>query len=98
MNTGIYIMEMYINSWSANQQWNEYIGAVIAWYGANTNSTNADEIPVSKSGHARNNHNIRLRLLRQAGSSDGIKLQICDSIAWTGSGDITFRFKKRKWP
>lgn len=91
---GTYIMQVYINSWEANSQYREYLSGVVAWYSGTTNSLNADEIPLSKSGHARNNHNIKLRILRQGGSNDYTKLQICDSIAWSGYGTISFKFRK----
>lgn len=94
LSEGTYVMQVYINSWEVNAQYREYLSGIVAWYSNTTNSGNADEIPLSKSGHARNNHNIRLRILRQGGSNDYTKLQICDSIAWAGAGAISFKFRK----
>ena len=87
-------MQVFISSWSVNAQYGEYLSGVVAWSNQTTNSGNADEIPLSKAGHARNDHNIRFRILRQFGSNDYIKLQICDSRAWSGAGDINIRFRK----
>lgn len=94
MSPGTYIIQVFINSYQVNAQYCEYLSGVVAWTNQQTNSGNADEIPLSKAGHARNNHNIRLRILRQSGSNDYIKLQICDSIAWSGSGAVNFKFRK----
>lgn len=94
MSPGTYIIQVFINSYQVNAQYGEYLSGVVAWTNQQTNSYNADEIPLSKAGHARNNHNIRLRILRQGGSNDYIKLQICDSIAWSGAGAINFKFRK----
>lgn len=94
MSPGTYIIQVFINSYQVNAQYGEYLSGVVAWTNQQTNSGNADEIPLSKAGHARNNHNIRLRILRQSGSNDYIKLQICDSIAWAGAGAINFKFRK----
>ena len=94
LNYGTYIMQVFISSWNVNAQYGEYLSGVVAWSNQTTNSGNADEIPLSKAGHARNDHNIRFRILRQFGSNDYIKLQICDSRAWSGAGDINIRFRK----
>ena len=92
--SGTYAIQVYITSYQVNSQYGEYLSGIVAWTNQTTNSTNADEIPLSKAGHARNNHNIRLRILRQGGSNDYIKLQICDSIAWSGAGAVNFKFRK----
>lgn len=94
LSYGTYVMQVFITSWSVNAQYGEYLSGVVAWSNQTTNSTNADEIPLSKAGHARNNHNIRFRILRQGGSNDYIKLQMCDSIAWAGAGAVNIRFRK----
>lgn len=91
---GTYAIQVYISSYQVNSQYGEYLSGIVAWTNQTTNSGNADEIPLSKAGHARNNHNIRLRILRQSGSNDYIKLQICDSIAWSGIGQVNFKFRK----
>lgn len=94
MSPGTYAMQVNISSYQVNAQYGEYLSGIVAWTNQTTNSGNADEIPLSKAGHARNEHNIRLRILRQGGSNDYIKLQICDSIAWAGAGAVNFKFRK----
>lgn len=65
LDYGTYIMEARFNSPSVNSMWGERASGVVAWYSGGTNSTDADEIPLSKAGHARNSHNVKFRVLRQ---------------------------------
>lgn len=91
---GTYVIQLYVESWAVNQQYWERCGGIMAWWDGSTNSTLGHEIPLSKAGHASNGHNIRLRVLRQAQGAGNLKLQITDSIAWTGSGAITIQVRK----
>lgn len=91
--SGTYIMEVSINCFDVCAQYVERLVGVVAWFINTTNSNNADEIPLSKAGHARNDHNIKLRIIRQQ-TPGHIKLQISDTIAWTGKGNISIKFKK----
>lgn len=93
LSTGTYIMEAYTNSYSVNSQYGEKMSGIIAWYSGETNSSDADEIPLSKAGHARNSHNIKLRVTRQSGRNP-LKLQISDTTKWSGTGEVTFTFRK----
>ena len=93
IKTGTYIMQVWMNDNStATGQWNERISGILTWFESPTNSEDADEIPVSKSGHAKNSHDIKLRVTRTP--SGYLKLQMCDSIAWSGYANVIFRFKR----
>jgi hypothetical protein len=94
--TGTYIMQVVLNDANPqNAQYGETISGILTWYALPTNGTDADVIPVSKSGHSRNGHNIQLRVLRTSSSGEGIlKLQIMDDVAWNGNANVVFRFKR----
>lgn len=94
LTDGTYIIEVFINSFDVNDQYRERVSGIVAWFSNVTNSSNADEISLSKSGHARNDHDIKLRILRQTGSKNYASLQITDNIPWKGSGNVIFRFRK----
>ena len=93
IKTGTYIMQVWMNDNSEQTgQWNERISGIVTWFESPTNSEDADEIPVSKSGHAKNSHDIKLRVTRTP--SGYLKLQMYDSIAWGGNANVVFRFKR----
>lgn len=93
LGTGTYIMQAFLNGKALDGQYDERISGIVAWFSSNTNSYDVDEIPLSKSGHTRNTHNIKFRVLRQPNNSPA-KLQISDTIAWSGSSDIVFTFRR----
>ena len=91
--TGVYIFEAVTGSYTVNAQYSERMAGVVAWYNGSTNSYEGDLIPLSKSGHARNAHDIRFRIVRMPNPGN-IKLQVTDSKAWSGTGNFTIRMKK----
>lgn len=93
LSDGTYIMQLYTEDYTANKQYWERCSGVLAWYSGTTNSGIAHEVYLSKAGHASNNHNIRIRTLRQVNPGK-LKLQICDSIAWDKAGTVTLTFVK----
>ena len=94
LETGTYIMQVLMNSNSEQTgQWNERISGIVTWFEGSTNSEDADDIPVSKSGHAKNAHNIKLRITRTL-NSGRLKLQMYDDKQWYGKADVVFRFKR----
>lgn len=90
--SGTYIVQLYTEDWGVNEQYWERCSGIMAWYSVDTNSDLADEIPLSKAGHATNDHNIKLRVARFPSSH--CQLQISDTKAWTGSGAIRLSFRK----
>lgn len=95
LEAGTYILQLQINAGENTGLWNEFASGLLTWYANRTNSTNydADEIPLSKAGHSRNKHIIKLRTLRTP-NSGSLKLQICDSISWNGSANVVFRLRR----
>lgn len=94
LQTGTYIMQVYMNNNSEQTgQWNERISGLLTWFEGSTNSEDADDIPISKSGHAKNAHNIKLRITRTL-NSGRLKLQMYDDKQWYGKADVVFRFKR----
>ena len=94
LSTGTYVMQVYLNDNSeATGQWHERISGIVTWYDGGTNSEGVDDVPVSKAGHATNSHNIKFRTARTP-SGGGFRLQMYDSIAWTGKANVVFRFKR----
>lgn len=94
LQTGTYIMQVWMNSNSEQTgQWNERISGILTWFEGSTNSEDADDIPISKSGHAKNAHNIKLRITRTL-NSGRLKLQMYDDKQWYGKADVVFRFKR----
>ena len=55
LESGTYLMQVYINNGSNTGQYNEYFSGIISWHSGTTNSSNSDIIYLSKAGHARNN-------------------------------------------
>ena len=96
LKTGTYVMQVWMDdNQSATGQWNERISGIVTWFESPTNSEGADDIPVSKAGHATNSHNIKLRTARTPTTGGGVlRLQMYDSIAWSGSANVVFRFKR----
>jgi hypothetical protein len=95
--SGTYVMEIFLNhnTSAISNQFGERISGILSWYALPTNSNNTDIIPVSKSGHARNNHNIQVRVARTFSSEEGyLMLQMMDDVAWNGEGEILFKFKR----
>lgn len=96
LKTGTYVMQVWMDdNQTATGQWNERISGIVTWFESPTNSEGVSEIPVSKSGHANNSHDIKLRVARLSTSGGGyLKLQMYDNIAWSGSANVVFRFKR----
>lgn len=94
LESGTYVIQLYTHAWETNMQYWERCSGIMAWWNGSTNSTIGHEIPLSKAGHATNNHNIRLRVLRQSIGGSNIKLQITDSVAWSGAGAIKIQVRK----
>ena len=94
LKTGTYIMQVWMdNNSEQTGQWNERISGVLTWFEGGTNSEDADEIPISKAGHAKNAHNIKLRVTRML-NGGVLKLQMYDDKQWYGRADVVFRFKR----
>ena len=94
LETGTYIMQVHMNNNSEQTgQWNERISGILTWFEGSTNSEDADDIPISKSGHAKNAHNIKLRITRTL-NGGRLKLQMYDDKQWYGKADVVFRFKR----
>ena len=97
LSDGTYIMEVYTNSSEANSQYFERLCGTVAWHSGSTNSSDADEITLSKAGHSRSGHDIKFRILRtrsDQASPNSIRLQISDTVAWSGAGTLTIKFRK----
>lgn len=96
LETGTYIMEAYTNSSGVNNQYQERLSGIVAWYHGGTNDSGTNEIPLSKAGHARNSHDIRFRIARSRSteSPNTIRLQVSDTIAWSGAGTFIIKFRK----
>ena len=94
LETGTYIIQVWMNDGSTdNGQWNERISGILTWFEGSTNSEDTDEIPISKSGHAKNAHNIRLRTARTL-NNGRLKLQMFDDKQWYSPANVVFRFKR----
>ena len=94
MSYGTYIMQMYVENMDVGgQQYYETYSGIISWYAGASNSTEADEIALHKSGHAPNGHHIFLRTIRQT-TPNGIKLQICSTVATTAVDNYQFKFRR----
>ena len=94
LESGTYIMQVWMDSNSEQTgQWNERISGIVAWFEGETNSEDADEIPVAKAGHANNSHNIKLRITRTL-KGGVLKLQMYDDKQWYGRADVVFKFKR----
>lgn len=94
LQTGTYIMQVWMNDNStATGQWNERMSGILTWFEGSTNSGDVDNIPVTRAGHSRNSHNIQFRVARTT-NSGRLKLQMCDSIDWSGNSNVIFSFKR----
>lgn len=94
LKTGTYIMQVLMDDASEQTgQWSERISGIVTWYEGMTNSEDADDIPISKSGHAKNAHNIKLRITRTL-NKGWLKLQMYDDKQWYAKANVVFRFKR----
>ena len=91
--SGTYIIQIGPTDSSITSMWSETYSGIMSWYNGATNSTDYDEIPMHKAGHASNGRSIYLRTLRQSNSAT-LKLQICASFAASAATNITFKFRK----
>ena len=92
--TGTYIMQVLMNDNSTNNgQWNERMSGILTWFEGSTNSEDSDDIPLSKSGHAKNAHNIKLRTMRTL-NNGRLRLQMYDDKQWYARANVVFRFKR----
>lgn len=73
--------------------WQEVATGMMAYSKTSTNSSNADEIPLSWVGHARNDNSIKLRWIRISGGGNA-KLQIYCTRTWDKDCNLNFYFRK----
>jgi hypothetical protein len=91
--SGAYILTLNVDNYAVSGgHYNETYTGIMYWYAGATNSTNYDEIPLHKSGHAPNGIYINLRTLR--GVSGVLKLQIISSVATSGASNYIFKFRR----
>jgi len=91
--SGAYILTLNADNYAVGGgHYNETYAGTMYWYAGATNSTNYDEIPLHKSGHAPNNAYINLRTLR--GVSGVLKLQIISSVVTSGASNYIFKFRR----
>ena len=94
LKTGTYIIQVLMEDASEHTgQWSERISGILTWYDGMTNSEDADDIPISKAGHAKNAHNIRLRTTRTL-NKGWLRLQMYDDKQWYARANVVFRFKR----
>lgn len=94
LQSGTYIMQVFMDDASEhNGQWIERISGIVTWFEDPTNSEDADDIPISKAGHAKNAHNIKLRITRTL-NKGSVKLQMYDDKQWYARANVVFRFKR----
>lgn len=93
LETGTYVVQVSGFNSSYTQIYGEIYSGVMSWYSGSTNSDNSSEIFLHNAGHADNNNAVYLRTLRTAGNTS-LKLQIACKIAATGTGTLTFKFRR----
>ena len=101
LSTGTYVMQVYVDDHNAGGgHFEEYYSATISWYGGSTNSTNSDEIPLHRAGHATNASHLQIRTLRHGNGGDNLMLQVkqnfAHSAALNGADGKTMTFKFRR--
>jgi hypothetical protein len=91
--SGAYILTLNVDNYAVSGgHYNETYTGIMYWYAGGTNSTDYDEIPLHKSGHAPNTRYINLRTLR--GVSGVLKLQIISSVTTSGASNYIFKFRR----
>ena len=91
--SGAYILTLNVDNYAVSGgHYNETYTGIMYWYAGSTNSTDYDEIPLHKSGHAPNTRYINLRTLR--GVSGVLKLQIISSVTTSGASNYVFKFRR----
>jgi hypothetical protein len=97
LDTGTYILQLFMNDTSVGNNANEYLSGIMSWYNGSTNPIGlfiSDEIPLHRSGE-QTGANIFLRTFRSSqASGEGIKLQIFSTAVNTGSSNYIFKFKR----
>ena len=77
----------------------EHYSGMMSWYGAGTNSTKEDEIPLHRAGHAPNGGHIQLKTVRH--SSGTLMLMVKSTLSYSAAldnsnGGKIMRFKFRR--
>jgi len=98
LDTGTYIVQVYLNDTSINgSNNNEYVSGIMSWYNGTTNpdpTFSTDEIPLHRSG-SRTTASVFLRTFRSSqASGEGIKLQILSTEPNTLASNYVFKFRK----
>jgi len=94
LSTGTYIVQIYVDSDVPRRHYQEFYSGVMSWTNAETNSNEADEIPLHRAGHAPNAGNVFLRTLRHPAGGDRLMLQIRGTENFTSASNYIFKFRR----
>lgn len=94
LSTGTYIVQIYVDSDVPRRHYQEFYSGVMSWTNAETNSNEADEIPLHRAGHAPNAGNVFLRTLRHPSGGDRLMLQIRGTENFTSASNYIFKFRR----
>lgn len=96
IGTGSFVVR--IEAWSdftvGGGHYSEAYTGLMSSYSERSNSSQSDEIPLHRCGHAPNHGIIYLRTLRVEGNASYPKLQIAASYNATGASIYTFKFRR----
>jgi hypothetical protein len=98
--TGTYAVQMYVSDFTVGGgHYYEHYSGMMSWYGAGTNSTKEDEIPLHRAGHAPNGGHIQLKTVRH--SSGTLMLMVKSTLSYSAAldnsnGGKIMRFKFRR--
>ena len=94
LSTGTYIVQIYVDGDVPRRHYQEFYSGVMSWTNAETNSNEADEIPLHRAGHAPNAGNVFLRTLRHPSGGDRLMLQIRGTENFTSASNYIFKFRR----
>ena len=83
--TGVFFLSVYVDTYYTGDSYQELYSG---WYSVgniSTNSSAANDLYITRGGHAPNTSSVSFRLLRQPGGSGGsILIQFNSNQTWTG--------------
>lgn len=94
MSSGVYIVTFKSKTTPTVSIWGDNFCGIMEWYSGETNSTDANEIPLHCAGHATNSTAFYLRTSRTARSTGKMLLQIKSSTNGDNAAIYEFHFKK----
>ena len=93
--TGTYIVQVYVSDFAVGGgHYYEMYSGIMSWYGAGTNATAVDELPLHRAGHAPNAGDFYMRTARNNSGGNNLTVQVRGTTSNSGASNYTFKFRR----